>query len=237
METTTAIKERPILFSTPMVKAILEGRKTVTRRVMNPQHETDSEIGVGTFHLVVHGRDGIQPGPEVFGAICDDGEFCLKSPYGQPGDILWVRETWAVDWEIGENSRGEGPSPFFYKATDEHPFKNGKWKPSIHMPRAACRLRLQIKSITVERLHDITEEDAIREGVQSAEFEILGKCYRDYYGSASEYGHPDYDFPTVATAKQSFETLWMSINGKESWEFNPWVWRIEFEKLGDKVTV
>lgn len=98
------------------------------------------------------------------------------------------------------------------------------------MPKKACRLHLKIKALRIERLHDITEEDAKNEGIQW--YKDPSGCirYRDYMADASGYGDPSVDYPSVPTSKHSFKTLWISINGKESWESNPWVWVITFKK-------
>jgi hypothetical protein len=193
------VKERPILFSTPMVKAILEGRKTVTRRV-------------------VKGRplEWLQPCMFTPEFVADQGNN--NCPYGQPGDILWVRETWCRDQE------NEGS--FLYRASNPDAWDEGEpssspWKPSIHMPRAACRLRLEILSITVEKLQDISEEDAIREGIEpQPAFENIPQ-WKDYTNNGCTTG-----WPCV-----SFASLWQSINGKESWDANPFCWVINFRKL------
>jgi hypothetical protein len=186
------VKERPILFSTPMVKAILEGRKTVTRRV-------------------VKGRplEWLQPCMFTPEFVADQGNN--NCPYGQPGDILWVRETFS---QVAEDR-------FIYKVDgDKHPL-DWPWKPSIHMPRAACRLRLEILSITVEKLQDISEEDAIREGIEpQPAFENIPQ-WKDYTNNGCTTG-----WPCV-----SFASLWQSINGKESWDANPFCWVINFRKL------
>lgn len=177
------VKERPILFSTPMVRAILDGRKTQTRRVVKGVHRSLLE--------------GFSPE-----YVADDGNY---PPYGQVGNVLWVRETWST------SARG-----WIYKADNPNALDNAlalRWKPSIFMPKKACRLRLLIKSIRIERLQKITEEDALAEGVyQRAEEVNGGVCY-------------------LETARYAFRTLWDSINGKGSWDNNPWVWVIEFERL------
>ena len=212
-----AVKERPILFSTPMVRAILEGRKTVTRRVKEleeinerpddwtlVQAETMKRVG-GDFYFVAVFRDGGE-------------ERVVYCPYGAVGDILWVRETFVKV----KNPEEFGPL-YIYKA--DHPDGATVWKPSIHMPKEACRLKLEIVSIGVERLQDITEEDAVKEGVE-----------KDYY-TPEAFGPKvwvwkNYDFEGLAeTAKISFRSLWRNINGADSWEANPWCWRIEFKKL------
>lgn len=213
----TAVKEIPILFQTPMVKAILEGRKTVTRRVVKiPKWATFNNASVSDDKLLCN--------------LLNDVGYYEAEFKAKPADILWVRETWSkIHYE------GVDPEPtYIYKADDEAGHIQGIWKPSIHMPKAACRLKLEVLSIRVERLHEITEEDAIREGVQSMDFgfgQTSSMRYRDYVVDASGYGHPDHDFPTVTDARDSFITLWQKINGKESWSANPWIWRVEFRKL------
>ena len=141
------MKEHPILFSTPMVRAILEGRKTQTRRVMSyqPDEEYTTVYGPEMYTQTLIDRNGEeQPGPEVFGVYGYD--WSLKCPYGQPGDRLWVRETWLQDGDI-----------YLYKADFGKGILSdswdGHWKPSIHMPRKASRLMLEIVNVRAERLH------------------------------------------------------------------------------------
>lgn len=234
MTTLTEVKERPILFSTPMIKAILEGRKTVTRRVIKPHPVPCNHEG---YVEAVWKNDptkwkAFDDHPDRWycsycGNGVDYGGNGMKCPYGKPGDVLWVRETWSkIHYEgVDENLT------YIFKADWTGDAVKGIWKPSIHMPRAACRLRLEIVSITVERLQDITEEDAIREGILFYDDSILGRRFKDYEADASAYGHPDHDYPTLSTARESFFTLWQSINGPESWNANPWVWRIEFKRI------
>jgi hypothetical protein len=170
------MKERPILFSAPMVRAILDGRKTQTRRIMKIQPD-----GRGTRCTNVHFEDW--HGRE------------LKCPYGWVGDILWVRETWS------KTDSGK----YIYAATNNG--FNPVWKPSIFMPKDACRIRLQITDIRIEKIQDISKEDVIAEGIDT---KFL------YEGT-----HP----------KWAYFSLWDKINGKGSCEQNPWVWVIEFKKL------
>lgn len=199
---TTAIetKERPILFSGEMVRAILDGRKTQTRRVVKPQPPYGvREIKVGMFEPVVIRGGMEEPGKPVFGFA--DEERGWKCKYGQPGDRLWVRETHYV--ESAGNEDGSGLF-VMYKASDcDAPVS--KWTPSIHMPRWASRITLEITGVRVERLNDISEEDCYNEGCQ-----------------------PEYD---SLTAIQDFRKLWESINGKGSWSQNPWVWVVEFKRV------
>jgi len=184
---------KPILFSTDMVKAILAGRKTQTRRVVKPQPIT---LPQGFYF---HPKKNIAI--HIIGNPSKHTAVTKHCPYGQIGDILWVRETWAEYGPIA--------GKFHYKADHINgPYVNDfKWKPSIHMPREACRLFLRITSVRVERLQNITEADAIAEGIQ--------------YNS---------DAPASITNKGSFAKLWESINGPASWQANPWVWVVEFER-------
>jgi hypothetical protein len=138
----------------------------------------------------------------------------FKCPYGKIGDVLWVRETWfKMDGQ------------FIYKADVKYP-KSLKWKPSIFMPREACRLRIEITDIRVERLHDISQEDAIKEGIECIEKAPVGdgNLYRYYLGrniDGVRFG--------VLNPIESFKSLWQSIN--DNWDKNPFVWVIEFKKI------
>lgn len=178
-----AIKERPILFSGPMVRAIIEGRKTQTRRIIKPRNNNSIFVGWD----------------DEFVLNDENKEWTLSEcPYGYPGDRLWVRETWAKqlsgkyiyradhqDWELAD-----------YTAT-------GAWRPSIHMPRAACRILLQITDIRVERLQYISADDARAEGCTDPGPIAIGE----------------------------YQTLWEKINGPESWALNPYVWAITFKPV------
>lgn len=196
-----------------MVRAILEGRKTVTRRVMNPQPEFVWGSGNnGEAHVRYPG--GSQPDPWI------------KCPYGQVGDRLWVREAWF------DNCPGYGPeqAELYYKA-DGLPDFDGeeselRWRPSIHMPRWASRLTLEIVSVRVERLQDISEADAIAEG---GVYTDTGKNrWGQQANGWSHRGNTTAD-TCLLTAKFSFWNLWDSINGSGSWDANPWVWVVEFK--------
>jgi hypothetical protein len=195
------MKERPILFSGPMVRAILEGRKTQTRRIMNPPPSECFMPEVGRYHPTVISRDGEAfPGPETFGASDESEGYPCR--HGQPGDRLWVKETFYP----------QGPNSFFYRAdwNDEDGEPDWNWKPSIFCTRKASRITLEITAVRVERLQDITIEDAIAEG-------------------CSNYA-PDYPNSTKP-AVTAYHTLWESINGPGSWAKNPWVWVIEFRRV------
>lgn len=186
--------EHPILFSTPMVQAILEGRKIMTRRILKVK---------GCKPFIPDARTWSK---EDILAWTANGSTC---PYGIPGDKLWVRETFME----------YAPNQFEYKSgfTDE-PIK---WKPSIHMPKVAARIWLQITDIRVERLQDISEEEAKKEGLKFAK-STIDPCYLDYMVGG---------YNAMTTAYKSFRSLWRKINGEESWDVNPWVWIIEFKRI------
>lgn len=206
---------RPILFSTEMVKAILGGRKTQTRREVKPppsNNEFMIELSDG-FGWVK--RRIIQLNPLRYEILQN-----WKCPYGNPGDTLWVRETWGTIGDLPYI-----PEDVVYAAnfcSPKYDKPNSGWKPSIHMPKVACRLFLKVKSVRVERLRDISEEDARAEGVE--ETKLGFKNYEKSY-SVSEF------IGGGTEALRSFQSLWKSINGPESWDANPWVWVIEFEVI------
>lgn len=191
----TQVKERPILFSAAMVRAILADEKMQARPKIKPQP-------VGSFGLFdpAHGFR-FHEGPNL---------WC---PYGKPGDRLWVRETFGyfIDTDTINGQRVELGRDFVYRADDENKTVHTKWTPSIHMPRKASRITLEINGVRVERLNDISEQDAEAEGVAFMR-EI-----------------PDAD--ETLCASKLFELLWESINGAGSWEQNPWVWVIEFKRV------
>lgn len=215
------VKERPILFSTPMVIALLTDQKDITRRMQG------LEAINGITREVKHSGYYVNKKGQLV-AQFKDGDQIIECPcpYGVEGDNLWVRETLYQNGELGiEYFANKETIDEMIIPNDYGPY-GGDYSfraiPNIHMPRWACRLILGIKSLRVERLHDITEEDAIREGVEKvADYGSTGyKLYTD-----PEKAYSDID------ALWSFRSLWESINGKESWDANPWVWRIEFKKL------
>ena len=210
---------KPILFSTPMVQAIQNGTKTQTRRTKGldsinekpnnyrydgiSDDEHDSYIGCHFFeYLDKEGNPKETYTPE-------------ECPYAI-GDVLWVRETF--------HSIHDSDTDIFlrygYKADND--YKGAKWKPSIFMPREACRIFLKVTNIRAERLTDISDEDAVREGIeQKYSYLFNEKRYRDYANVKSDW----------RSAIGSFQSLWASINGIDSWSKDPWVWVIEFEKV------
>lgn len=217
------MKDKPILMSTPMVRAILDGSKTQTRRLMKPQprdHDHQSFWGAEWEneppHYVIRGKD-------CFCSLCGDGigidgRSLYKAKY-EVGDILWVRETYAIKPTIDPE---QDWTTYLYKASHELDGYDTKWRPSIFMPKDACRIRLQVTDIRVERLQDISEEDAIAEGIDKvADYGSTG--YRLYTEPNAAYADID--------AVSSYESLWESINGKGSWDKNPWVWVIAFKRI------
>lgn len=207
-------KEKPILFSGEMVRAILEGRKTQTRRPLKPQpipHETGGWRYGKKYRYACAG--GATPS--------DDLLLLHECPYGLPGDLLWVRETWAhiERPHTIENSFFEDREEYIFAADNANFFadKIGKWRPSIHMPRAASRLTLEITNIRIERLLSITESDAIAEGVET----WPDGNYKAYGKHAGKH----------STARGSYFDLWNSINPENLVKQNPWVWVIEFAKI------
>lgn len=220
--------DRPILFSAPMVRALLAGTKTQTRRVVKGLEDADTWCPVGpeVYHPTVvdrHGDDA--PGASTYGAGNADGTDWVRCPYGQPGDRLWVRETWqAISGTERARRIIENPRPNFgWVEYASGPHKEGnelppKWRPSIHMPRWASRITLEVTCVRVERLQDISEADSIAEGIERS-----GDCnWRDYLD------HPYNDF---TSARRSYRSLWDQINGTGSWAANPWVWVVSFRRV------
>lgn len=211
---TIQFKEIPILFSTPMVKSILSGSKTQTRRVVKPQPEPPRAIYNEKDAIAIMGKKEEGTGQllrfnwatNISGREITDGSiFTHRCPYGEVGHVLWVRETWAK-----KNDR------IYYKADCVQSPKYETWKPSIFMPKAACRIYLKITNVRVERLQDISEEDAIAEGAHP----IIYHTKEVLEGLQKERNY-----------QEGFKSLWQSINGEESWNQNIWVWVIEFERI------
>ena len=261
-------KETPLIYSAPMVRAILEGRKTQTRRVIK---KAQFENGwAGSVHEAnISGWIAWYPGntsPEFTKKAYDYGFEC---PYGKIGDRLWVRETFlhtlygetnvSGEYDTWWGSKGckieycaDGAEPHFLRPNEY----GSPWmakRPSIFMPRWASRINLEITNIRVERINDISEEDAKAEGVGPLftkkeihepryhhEFDLNPMPYKNYLW----HGHIGktitskqacdwpYQYSSYKTAKDSFSSLWQSINGKKyPWSSNPWVWVIEFKRI------
>ena len=197
------LKERPIIFSVPMVKAILDGHKTQTRRVVRPPMEILA--------------NGMLVRPDGYG-----GRFGpYPCPYGRTCDRLWVRETWVWNPELDRLCECKTPEHCYYRADGEicaqleDPEGFTGWKSPRFMPRWASRITLEITNVRVERLQDISEEDSVAEGSRLPVCELPKSCQQGCFSERTQ-----------------FSRIWDSINGKKHpWESNPWVWVIEFKPL------
>lgn len=211
------MKERPILMSAPMVRALLDGTKTQTRRLLKIQP-------LDTLKML--------PG-------CPNTWVCLRQRnpskghlftcrHGIPGDRLWVKETWGVHkdfpWAEGTKFMDIGRGWIGYRADESGcpPSLIKKWRPSIHMPRTLSRITLEITDVRCQRLQDITEEDAIAEGIERVT--SIGPCramaWRDYSGGPGFFSPID-----------SYRSLWGSLNAKQPWTSNPWVWALTVKRI------
>ena len=212
--------DRPMLMSAPMVRAILDGSKTQTRRIVKVQPPVSVDR-CASIALMPPAADGTtherrwMPGMHA-------AQSC---PYGQSGDRLWVRETWQgplldedqmIERQENELEAFKRPEFCVYRATDElyaidDDGNELGWRPSIHMPRWASRITLEITGVRVERLQEISEEDALEEGI----------TYNDLPNNGLD----------PMQASTWFRGLWEEINGPGSWDANPWVWVIEFKRV------
>lgn len=220
------MNKKPILFSTPMVMALLEGRKTMTRRTNNLDDINYMPSSV-SYAFIDNEHRFFDPGSEYF--------IWRSCPYGKSDDLLWVRESfnrYEPDG-YGFNFKADFvPGGRYFSEDDRYPHK---WKPSIHMPKVAARIWLRVKSVRLERVQEINESDIVSEGVQ-----ILCNDGRPIF----ELGTPNSPcsfLPNGCFAKDAepltdkqllfahWASLWCKINGRESWDENPWVWVVEFE--------
>ncbi|HBP0867029.1 TPA: hypothetical protein L5R06_001386 [Pseudomonas aeruginosa] len=223
-------RERPILFNDQMVRAILEGRKTVTRRAVKglqipTEDKTTPHEGLRWSAL---GQRHLRYGFNVFGSTEEECAHelarCGICPFGKPGDRLWVRETWGLQVRSYGGGAGEfivyratNPDAIYCRSSEgrEYPVK---WKPSIHMHRHSSRILLEITAVRIERLQDISEEQALAEGVRGEPCDHARQACADI-GCWGD------------TAKGAFGFLWESLNGEGSWVANPWVWVVEFKRV------
>lgn len=246
------MKERPILFSAPMVLALLDGTKTQTRRIVKPQDSVEFDPDLQASPIYLH--SATCPG------YCDYGCPVLPCPFGGPGDRLWVRETWRSWNETCSDDHDDDPCEphcnqtyVAYAATprrgfrpkpdgasityldessplEQNPKVLGPWKPSIHMPRWASRITLEVTGVRVERLCSISEADAKAEGADRDFTPVLEDDREDPrevgYPSASDLAHAE-----ATKHRRFFQSLWESINGAGSWNANPWVWAISFKRV------
>ncbi|OVV21837.1 morphogenetic protein [Klebsiella pneumoniae] len=196
--------ERGMIFNAEMVRALLDGRKTQTRRPIKWKQTRFTEIG--------EREDGSKwPWSEDAEHACD---FWHPCPFGAVGDRIWVRETWAR-YNIDQNCHD-----IAYRATTPADWpEEGRWRPSIHMPRWASRIMLEITDVRVERLNTISEEDARAEGI------IDGGCLNCGEPEPCGCANPEPD------ATDAFAYLWQSIYGQENWNADPWVWVISFKRI------
>lgn len=205
-------RESPILFSAPMVRALLDGRKTQTRRAVKGKAAEALAVAYSPTFC----------GARVLNYSCE--EVIARCPYGAPGDRLWVRETFRLPAEYDDVKptlvRGDAPVWFEATTDQQRPEGWGKTRPAIHMPRWVSRLTLEITEVRCERLHDISEADARAEGA----------AFHDGRG----IGHSGWrhDLKDVhVDARSSFARLWGEINGPGSWSANPWVWAVSFKTV------
>lgn len=221
------MRERPILLNAEMVRAVLDGRKAQTRRMLTPRQlkMIDAAASIGECYP-------LESGQQHENSQSYYREWC---PFGAVGDRLWVRETFRV------HSRATDVATLVYKASEQQswtqqthrvpiamcnkPAVVDKWTPSIHMPRWASRITLEITGVRVERLNNISEQDAASEGVGSAVWFAAKGVPEEQWTSLGEHG------AYRASHINSFASLWESIYGEESWQANPWVWVIEFKRL------
>ncbi|WP_313020951.1 hypothetical protein [Atlantibacter hermannii] len=236
------MKERGMIFNGEMVRAILDGRKTQTRRIISERHLNLIDLGsqIGECYPLECGIDH-ENSQSYYREHC---------PFGKPGDRIWVREAYQgplFDYEhmeayLEDSSKFEKPdfcvyradgkpAPEFYDADDN---LHCCWRPSIHMPRWASRILLEITDVRVERLNSISHEDAEREGIH---IEVWDQTVvaRNYAAEDEFFQFWSEDFPHYVNMndlyRASFQSLWKSIYGEESWQANPWVWVIEFKRV------
>lgn len=241
------MKLHPILFSTEMVNAILDDRKIMTRRMVKKpliKHNDVIKIPLPIDEYAIELKKWQDKGYKTIGTDGSIAGYLLpECPYGHPGDVLWVRESffayghWSTITENGKKKKRfhdltiEQDNQYYYE--NNMPYKICKYgelgyhkRPSLFMPKAACRLFLQIENIRVERLQEITPQDAINEGIE------IGYCADDITGK-DLVTYKNYLTGThlIINECASFMTLWQSINGEESWNANPFVWIITFKKI------
>jgi hypothetical protein len=219
-------REHPMLMSTVMAESTLADLKTMTRRLtsldaVNQQPDDWHISSIGNLYVPKCGNKKAKEGFGVVFRRSSDTNlspelfFC---PYGNIGDLIWVRETWQ---RRSHEAISKGFDEYYYKAGWKG-CNDAGWKPSIHMPKAASRIWLKITDIKVERLNSISEDDAIKEGI----IEYEDGTFKNYF---TQKGLRDQDGVECLLPKGSFQSLWCSINGIESWDHNPWVWVISFQ--------
>lgn len=201
--------ERPILFSAPMVRAILAGTKTQTRRALKIQ-----PLDILPMEGEFAGRQWValmSRKPEPKGMV-------LRCKHGVPGDRLWVREAWTTHAFLDAVAPRDLKTISIHYLADGGDIKTGKYRPGMFMPRRISRINLEITDVRVERLQDISEADAIAEGIS----EFIGGWWCE---------HDDAEQIAGTTPQEGYRHLWERINGKGSWDANPWVWAISFRMI------
>lgn len=226
------MRERPILFSGPMIRAILAGTKTQTRRVCSARV-------LEAIQFLTGSSDGSEPTGLCQGSTPDnrlriwsedypdEGSIAVDCPYGKPGDRLWARETWGftsqvrADWS---HTYSDHNKAFLRFAADGAQSDVPRWRPSIHMPRWASRISLEVTSVRVERLHDIGTADALAEGIPQTAGEAVALGLFPENGPGHEWDN--------RTSVENYAHLWDQINGKRApWASNPWVWVVSFKRV------
>ncbi|PHJ65032.1 hypothetical protein VF04_04415 [Nostoc linckia z7] len=230
------MKERPLLFNGDMVCAILQGSKSETRRLRSLDYINKAPDNFFLEALILEKPKKDLVTVAKFKNLTTGELVDIPCPYGQPGDLLWVRETW-------RQAPSDDAVCFAYKADMSYKCSpsvpeleklvavNGAWKPSIHMPKQAARIWLEILNIRVEKLWDINQISATREGVEkvfrdASYNQPARELYKDYHSGAFVYTRP----------RTSFQSLWESVNGANSWAIDPWIWVVEFKKCDDAGT-
>jgi hypothetical protein len=241
-----AVKERPILFSGAMIKAILNGMKTQTRRVVKPQPTEKQAEPYNVFYWDWKGRQ-----------VMNSAHFARQCPYGKPGDRLWVRETFQIEntaeYGVWNADPPEGPTRTVYPGEpEEHvlipryratapdtllevvdhdgddPNDGMRWRPSIFMPRWASRITLEITDVRVERLQDVSEAGAKAEGVGAAALHATGDGLESW-----EFWNGPEPAPERFSYRDAYRLMWETINAKRGfgWDVNPWVWAVTFRRV------
>jgi len=237
MTTTTEAKEHPIIFNGWSIRRMLAGKKTQTRRIMKPQPPHNQVHGPKLYTPAKDGPNGkIVPGEQIYGVYGPHGEWDRRCPYGPPGDVLWARESFRLPADADDESPSEYVESWeqarsarittHYCAdsdTNDPGIKWGRKRPSIHMPRELCRLRLRVEDIRVERVQEISADEAHAEGIKPLQ-------------------QPHYEPKTTLQARKvqgailiaQFANKWGEIHGDGAWERNDYVWVIEFSRINDR---